>query len=219
MTRISLLLNEKVILLFYYQDTKLRSLKQNNLNKKREQILFMKLSIPRVKPIKGHEKKTELLNFLIRLNIFAIPLYIILYFNLSLPQLQYAIANITTYLLSSAGFSPSIDGLLISIPIRDGTWAAVISWDCTAWKSMLAFLALVIATNYKSGNKLKGLVLFIPLIFIVNIMRIFFMFYYVRTFDLQHYSLVHAVVWSWGMIAVILVFWIVWMKFFPAEKA
>jgi len=180
------------------------------------------------RPMQGYEKHINVLNFLIRLNVFAMPLYVILFFDLSLPQLQRLIADITFSLLSTAGFNPVINDLLISIPIQNGSWGAFINWDCTAWKSMLAFFALVMATDKVMEKKrvmqknrrfisyldpkLKALVVFLPLIFIVNLFRIFFMFFYVRTFDLAYYSFVHAFVWSWGMIFVVLAFWILWMK-------
>ncbi len=178
----------------------------------------MQLAIPKIPEKKRNRNQARTLNFLIRLNIFAIPLYIILFLNLQVVELQEIVANITMYFLRAAGFNPSISDLLISIPIRNGFWGAVITWDCTAWKSMLAFFALVMATDHKSRSKWKGLVIFIPLIFIVNLVRIFFMFFYVRTFDLQYYDVVHGIVWSWGLIITILAFWVVWMKFFGYER-
>src|SRR3989338_7457068 len=174
----------------------------------------MRWEIPRIPAKRGHEKQIQLLNFLIRLNIFAIPLYVILIFDLSLPGLQKLIADFTYYLLALAEMNPTINDLFISIPIKDGTWGAFINWDCTGWKSMLAFFALVAAVDRKSNVKLKGLAIFIPLIFIINIIRIFFMFFYVRTFDLAYFEIVHAAVCSWGLIIVVLVFWVIWMNRF-----
>ncbi len=170
------------------------------------------LNIPSIKPIAGYEKHISLLNFLIRLNVFSIPLYAILLLDLSLPQLQRIIADITFLLLNASGMNPVINDLLISIPIKNGSWGAFINWDCTAWKSILAFFALVMATDKVSSAKMKGGMIFIPLIFIINLVRIFFMFFYVKTFDIAYYSVVHTVVWSWGMIFVILAFWFLWMK-------
>ncbi len=170
----------------------------------------MRISLACIKPKKRYEKHVRILDFLIRLNIYAVPLYVILLLDLSLPGLQRIVADITFFLLDAAGLNPTINDLLISIPIKNGSWGAFINWDCTAWKSMLAFFALVMATEYK--NKLKGLAIFIPLIFAVNIFRIFFMFFYVRTFDIAYYPVVHAIIWSWGMIFVILAFWIIWVK-------
>lgn len=164
---------------------------------------------------KGGEKHVRMLAFLAKLVIFSIPLYIILIFDLSYVPLQRLVADITVYLLASAGYSPVINDLIISIPIKNGSWGAFINWDCTAWKSMLAFFALLMSTDRANKTKLLGLAVFLPLIFAVNLARIFFMFFYVRTFDLANYQLVHTVVWSWGMIAAVLVFWIVWMRFAP----
>lgn len=168
------------------------------------------------------ERRAQLLSFLIKLNLFAIPLYAILILDLSFAPMQKLIADATFSLLSAAGFSPSINGLLISIPIKNGNWGAFINWDCTAWKSMLAFFALVMATKGRQTDvqstpswfkgKAAGLMMFLPLIFAANLLRIFFIFYYVRTFDLAYYQIVHDVVWSWGMIFAVLAFWLVWMK-------
>jgi exosortase/archaeosortase family protein len=157
-------------------------------------------------------RQSQVLVFLIKLNIFAIPLYAILLLDLNFVPFQKLIADIMVSLLAVAGYNPTISDLLISIPISNGTWAAVISWDCTAWKSMLAFFALVMATNRTTKAKTLGLAIFLPLVFLVNIVRIFFMFLYVHTFDLAYYELVHAAVWSWGMIFAVLAFWTVWMK-------
>jgi len=172
------------------------------------------LKIASIPMKKGYEKQIQLLNFLIRLNIFAIPLYIILIFDLSLPGLQKMIADFTYYLLALAGMNPTINDLFISIPIKDGTWGAFINWDCTGWKSMLAFFALVMSVDRESRTKINGISLFIPIIFIINLFRIFFMFFYVKAFDLAYFEIVHAAVWSWGLIIVVLVFWVVWMKKF-----
>lgn len=155
----------------------------------------------------------EMLFFLAKLNLFAVPLYAMLLLDVQFAALQSATRDITFYLLNVLGLSPSASGYLISIPIQNGNWAALINWDCTGWKSLLAFAALVFATGRPLKNKVHGLAVFLPLIFAVNIARIIFMFLYVRTFDIAYYQFVHAMVWSWGMIFVILLSWVVWMKF------
>lgn len=165
--------------------------------------------------IKINIKNKKLLRtakFLVKFNIFAIPLYVILLSEWTLPALQRAIADMTMYMLTAAGMDPSINDLIISIPVRNGNWGAVINWDCTGWKSMLAFFALVMATDYGPKRKALGLLL-LPVIFVINLARIFFMFFYVKTFDLAYYETVHALVWSWGLIILILALWLVWMKY------
>jgi len=156
-------------------------------------------------------KFIRVLKFFVKFNLFAIPLYVILYEGWTLPELQKAIADFTMYALTSLGLNPTLDGLIISIPVRNGDWAAVINWDCTGWKSMLAFFALVMATDYPNKRKMLGLLL-LPVIFAVNLARIIFMFLWVHWFDLANYQLVHSVVWSWGLILTILALWLVWMK-------
>ena len=157
-------------------------------------------------------KLLRILKFIIKFNLFAIPLYIILYEGWTLPWLQQAIANITTAILGALGYNPTANGLYISIPIRNGDWAAFISWDCTGWKSLLAFFALVMATDYPMKRKLLGLLL-LPVIFAVNLLRIVFMFFYVRTFDLANYQTVHTIIWSWGLILTIIALWLIWLRY------
>ncbi|MBS3050613.1 MAG: exosortase/archaeosortase family protein [Candidatus Aenigmarchaeota archaeon] len=156
-------------------------------------------------------KFIRLLKFFIKFNLFAIPLYVILYEGWTLPALQRAVADFTMYALTALGLDPSINDLVISIPVRNGDWAAVINWDCTGWKSLLAYFALVMATDYPNKRKALGLLL-LPAIFAVNLLRIIFMFVYVHVFDLANYQLVHAVIWSWGLILTILALWLVWMR-------
>lgn len=156
-------------------------------------------------------KFIRILRFFIKFNLFAIPLYIVLYEGWTLPVLQRFIADIVVSALTALGYSPSMHDLVISIPVMHGDWAAVINWDCTGWKSLIAYFALVMATDYPNKRKALGLLL-LPVIFVVNIIRVVFMFLYVKIFDLAHYQLVHSVVWSWGLILTILVLWLIWMK-------
>ena len=156
-------------------------------------------------------KFIRVLKFFVKFNLFAIPLYVILYEGWTLPALQKWIADFTIYALSALGLNPSISDLMIFIPVKNGDWAAVITWDCTGWKSMLAFFALVMATDYPNKRKMLGLLL-LPVIFVVNLARIIFMFLWVHWFDLANYQLVHSVIWSWGLIFTILILWLVWMR-------
>lgn len=149
--------------------------------------------------------------FFVRFNILAIPLYAILLTNWQSIAAQKVTADITLWMLHSTGFEAAADGLLISIPILNGQWAAFISWDCTGWKAMLALFALIFATEAHRRKKLFGLTFF-GILFLINLVRIWFMFWYVSAFDIAHYSLVHDLVWSWGLIFSILALWLAWAK-------
>lgn len=159
-----------------------------------------------------NHRLTETLQFFAKMNLFALPLYIILAFNLQFAFLQTVTRDITFFLLQGLGFNPALNGYLISVPIANGNWAASIDWDCTGWKSMLAFFALVMATGRDNRTKMRGLLVFIPAIFAINILRIVFMFYFVSAYDLAYYGIVHQTIWSWGLIATILAFWVIWLR-------
>src|SRR3990167_3189769 len=86
----------------------------------------------------GSDKQLmRVLKFIVKFNLFAIPLYLVLITGWNWPALQKWIADFTFSNLVAMGYNPSISDLLISIPIKNGDWAAFINWDCTGWKSML----------------------------------------------------------------------------------
>jgi exosortase/archaeosortase family protein len=165
---------------------------------------------------KRNKKLVKVLTFLILLNVFSIPLYAIVISGFEFQPLKSLTAGSALFLLRLTGMDASLSteavNPVISMPVSGGQWAAVISWDCTGWKSMLALFALVFATPFVLSKKLFGLVL-IPLIYIINIARIWFMFFYVNTFGFNFYSIIHSIVWSWGLLVMMLIIWVVWAKF------
>ena len=168
----------------------------------------------RKKRFKFNEKERSIILFFVKFNIFAVPLYVLLAIGADFSWLQNAVAGITLELLAAAGISASRDGYLISIPVDGGSWGGFINSDCVGWKSVLAYIALVMATEFPLRKKLAGLVL-VPAIFIANLARIFFMFLYVDTWGLAGYGFVHAVVWSWGLLLIVIASWIAWAKWLP----
>ncbi len=145
--------------------------------------------------------------FLIKFNILAIPMYAAILLEFDFYILQQCTANVVYFLLQFFGFSPVIDGIMITIPVQNGTWAALINSACTGWKSVLLFLALVAATP---KNNKKTALIFIPVILLVNIIRIVFMFW-VASVELAYFELAHTLIWSWGMIIIIISLWLLWM--------
>ena len=158
-----------------------------------------------------NKKLLQVLKFLVKFNLFSIPLYIILITGWHWIGLQQLTADLTMYILNFIGLNPTINDFIISIPIQHGTWAGFINFDCTGWKSMLAFFALIMSTPFSLRKKSIGMML-LPVIFAINLVRIAFMFSYVYLFDLAHYELVHAIIWSWGLILIVAGLWIFWAK-------
>jgi len=160
----------------------------------------------------SHPREKAVLEFLIKFNVFAIPLYTIIILRLQWEFLQSLTANLSYYLLEMMGVAAVKAGNSIIIPVANGSWSAFISWDCTGWKSMLLLSALVLATSFPLALKAKGLLLMIPGIFLFNIARTAFMIWFVGAFDLAYFDVVHEIVWSWGLLAAVLALWIAWMK-------
>lgn len=161
---------------------------------------------------RSQQRHHRILRFLVKFNLFAAPLYLLLLLDWQSAWLQTATADITMALLDATGIAAERAGNLISIPVLNGTWGAFINWDCTGWKSFLALFALVMATDFGMKKKAKGLAILLPALFIVNIGRILFMFHFAAGFDLAYFEVAHAVVWSWGLIFAILAFWAAWMR-------
>ncbi len=125
---------------------------------------------------------------------------------------MFGTADIVEQFLSLTGISFERSGLLFSVPVDNGNWGAVINWDCVGWKSLLAIFALVMATDYPMRKKLKGLAVLLPAIYLANILRIVFLIWYVAAYDLAYFAIVHAVLWTWGLVFLILVSWALWIK-------
>jgi len=151
----------------------------------------------------------SVVKFLIKFNLLAIPLYIVLALNIDFYWLEKITAGVVVILLKTIGLNPSINNIIITIPVQGGTWAAVINSACTGWKSAYLFFALVIAPPYSLRSKAWAMV-FLPLIMAANIARIVFMFW-VASVDLSYFGIVHTIVWAWGMALLVLGLWVLWM--------
>ena len=167
----------------------------------------------RKKFLAGVQQKTavkEAIIFLVRFNLFSIPLYAVILAGFQSGFLMDITSNIVVALLSSTGIETTMHGNIIAVPVKDGNFGAFVSWDSTGWKSMLAMFALIFATAFPLRKKLMGLAL-IPVVYAVNILRIWFMFF-ISTVDTNYFALAHLTIWSWGLIFTVLALWVLWMK-------
>lgn len=164
-----------------------------------------------------NRKLIKMLRFLLLFNLFAVPLYLFMAFNISIYPMQIFTARVVHSSLLIAGASPEIDGIDITIPSPDGDFTGAINWDCTGWKSILAFMALVFATEEVMRKKIYSLA-FLPLIYAVNISRVTYIFLFVSSSGLSGYETLHNFLFGFFMIAVILTFWMAWLMYFNVEK-
>ena len=153
----------------------------------------------------------ERLAFFVRLALFSLPLYVLSLVQIPLSGAQSFIALVSHKALLGLGIAATRNDLILSIPIEHGSWGAVITADCVGWKVMLFFAALVFATPCSLHKKARGLLL-VGVLFLANLARIVFLLAYVAWFDLAHFAVLHAVLWSWGLIIWSIALWYIWLR-------
>jgi exosortase/archaeosortase family protein len=161
---------------------------------------------------KGLNKKLiRMLVFLVKFNLLAIPMYLIILSGFQWIPLKETTAGLAYDMLRITGINANLEDSVITVPMNDNYFIASIDWDCTGWKSMFALFALIFATGFPLRRKLAGLVL-LPVLYFINIVRIWFMFYFASVYGIAYFDMVHATIWSWGLITAILILWIIWLK-------
>jgi exosortase/archaeosortase family protein len=161
--------------------------------------------------LKLTKETKNILDFTTRLVLFSIPFFFLVVSGYQIPILMETSHNSALFLIESTGIPATVSENLIIIPTEGGEWAAFVSWDSSGWKSILVLFALIMATNVAIKKKLYGLLL-IPVLYGINIIRIWFMFWLVHTQGLTYYDFLHATLWSWGMIIALLALWLVWKR-------
>ncbi len=169
-----------------------------------------------VKRLQKRERLNHLLRstlvFLIKLNLLAIPMYMILLSNASFSPLQDVDARMSSAILNMFGYSTSVDGKSVNIMSNGIVKSIEISWDSTGWKSMYAIASLVLITPIGNINKrLRIAVLCVAIVFALNILRIASTIAVSTTFGFNLFDIIHTLLWREGMILAIVGIWIGWM--------
>jgi exosortase/archaeosortase family protein len=160
------------------------------------------------------KKLREVLLFLFKFNLLAIPLYILLYLDFSFQPLQDFVAFLSFKLLSMLGIQASVNESLITVISGFKLSIIDISMDCTGWKSLYALFALAVATpGIKIARKRNFLLLTLPLLFLLNILRIVITVYLSLFLEPAIFGLVHDIFWQWGLTIAILGMWVFWLKY------
>ena len=158
----------------------------------------------------------QILVFLVRFNILAIPLYFFLIFPFDTFAIQAFTAKIIAAMLSLSGVSVAVvDGITFYLPAHN--WYIQIIKDCIGWKSMLALFGMIFAVRGIGIKKrLYGMLAGVPLIFALNLIRIYSSILITTKVGIMHYYLIHDFLWQFGLVAVVLGIWWGWMKW-PKE--
>jgi len=172
------------------------------------------MRMPRLpKLTKEQQRLWRTLQFIIRFTAFSIPLYLIIWLNAGMLPLQLIVADHATWAIGAAGFDVGREGLLLSVG-RDRPFTFLIGEDCTGWKSMLAFVALVMAALGVSMRKRAlGIAAGIPLIYLGNLARILLVVMAEAAYGYEAALFLHDWLWQAGLIALVLVLWLGWLRY------
>ncbi len=155
------------------------------------------------------------LEFFLKLLVLATPLYLIEWLKPNLWILEFSQAIAVKNILLLFGYKPIItttisrETLIPLLTLENSEINFGIDPACTAYRSVLAFAALVLAYNKK--NKIKAIIFGTIIIFAVNILRITSLILYSIRIN-ENIEFLHTFLWREGLITLILVMWLFWIK-------
>lgn len=173
---------------------------------------------------RGQQRLFGAFEFLARLLVLSIPLYLIIGIGLSgilLRPLQASVAGQSGWVLEHVGFRILYSDVYITSYSSPGAepFNFMINEDCTGWKSMLFLFALMFAVpGIALRKRLWGLVFGVPAIWIGNIARVVGVVFAERAYGVEAALLVHDYLWQIGLIALVLGIWLVWLGFAGRSK-
>ncbi len=159
----------------------------------------------------GQRRLWFVFSFLLRMAIFSIPLYAILWANPDMGFLQYAVRDHTVLIANLIGIKTEIDGFYINLNTVNGPVIIDIAADCTGWKSAIAYIALVLAVPKVDNKKRLLAMLAVPIIYAVNIVRIVFLIWTAVNMGFGYFRVFHEYLWKLGMSLAVLAIWYVWL--------
>jgi exosortase H (IPTLxxWG-CTERM-specific) len=128
-------------------------------------------------------------------------------FNSQITWLMVATTDITGFLLKASGLSVQTQGDILSLP----NFSVEIIGECTGLYEMLIFLAAIIAYPSSWRKKLIGAGLGIPLLYLINIIRMIFISL-VGNWSPRTFEFMHLYFWQVAMILIILSVWVLWIE-------
>ena len=128
-------------------------------------------------------------------------------FNPQLTWLMAVTADVTGFLLKFFGTSVIVSGRVVSL----NNFSMEVVGECTGLYEMLIFLAAMIAYPANYRKKLIGAGLGIPLLYVINIIRMIFIAI-VGNWSPKTFDFMHLYFWQVAMILIIVSVWILWIE-------
>lgn len=159
-------------------------------------------------------ERIELLaDFLIKFNLLAIPMYIILFLGIEFYPLQVALTDLVHWVITALGYEAVKNGIMLTFVNPPFMATVIMGIDCTAWKSMYALAALMLASPVANDRKkLKYIILGVLFVFVLNIIRLVTTVLIGYQFGMDYLDIVHTLLWREGIIFAVIAIWLLWIK-------
>lgn len=163
---------------------------------------------PRARLTQGQARMMRVLEFLVRVCVLALPLYLVMWLGLDLYPIQLAVASQSDWILQAMGYQVARDGAGLT---ANGFGFFIIP-DCTGWKSMLFLFALVLAVPGVSLRKRAwGIALGLPLVWLGNLARVVGVVAAQGAWGTDAALVIHDWLFQAGLVALVLGIWTAWL--------
>ncbi len=162
---------------------------------------------------KDVERIELIVDFLIKFNLLAVPMYIVMFSGIEFYPLQLFLTDVMHGIITTLGYEATKSGITLTLVSMPAVANVIIGMDCTAWKSMYALAALMIASPVKNDRKkLKHILLGVSAVFVINIVRLVTTVLAGYWFGMRYLDIVHTLLWREGMIFAVVLIWLLWLK-------
>jgi exosortase/archaeosortase family protein len=166
-----------------------------------------------IRMTRGQRRLWGLLQFLVRLIMLSLPIYLILFFAADMTPLQEAVATQSAHVLRGLGYAVVQDGYELTVGTGDDFYF-MINEDCTGWKSMLFLFALIFAVPGISMRKrLAGLAIGLPVVWTGNLGRVVGVVVAERAWGFGYAMMLHDYGYRLGLALLVLLIWFIWLRF------
>ena len=152
-------------------------------------------------------RSPQVKNIIIRGILLLVPLLYLSYIQFEFRPFQELLFFQTLLILKLTGLQFQAFGYMIITP----AFSSFISFDCTAWRQLYIYFALVLLPPGISWSKrLWGLSLLFPL-YIYNALRVVFSIW-VGAINYEWFKPVHWFLWEFFFLVLIYIFWRIWFE-------
>lgn len=151
--------------------------------------------------------RNKKLKIIVRGVLLLLPLLILSYIKFEFLPLQQLLFEQVTFLLYLTG----LQFQTIGYTIVTHNFSFIVTFDCTAWRQLYIYAALVLLPPGISWSKrLQGMVLLIPL-YIYNTIRAVFSIW-IGAINYEWFKPVHYFLWEFFFLVLVFIFWLYWFE-------